>query len=48
MRNVEEEDYYNVAYNIAKYHHERYDGKGYPDGLCGESIPISVQTNDSP
>lgn len=43
MRNVEEEDYYNVAYNIAKYHHERYDGKGYPDGLCGEGIPLEAR-----
>ena len=27
----------------ARYHHERYDGKGYPDGLKGEEIPISAQ-----
>lgn len=24
----------------ARYHHERYDGKGYPDGLSGEDIPL--------
>lgn len=32
-----------VAYQICRWHHERYDGKGYPDGLKGEEIPISVQ-----
>lgn len=33
----------NVAYEICRWHHERYDGKGYPDGLKGEEIPISAQ-----
>ena len=32
-----------VAYEICRWHHERYDGKGYPDGLEGEEIPISAQ-----
>lgn len=32
-----------TAYEICRWHHERYDGKGYPDGLCGEEIPISAQ-----
>ena len=32
-----------VAYEICRWHHERYDGKGYPDGLVGEEIPISAQ-----
>lgn len=32
-----------VAYQICRWHHERYDGKGYPDGLVGEKIPISAQ-----
>ena len=31
------------AYEICRWHHERYDGKGYPDGLKGEEIPISAQ-----
>ena len=33
----------NLAYEICRWHHERYDGKGYPDGLVGEEIPISAQ-----
>ncbi len=32
-----------VASEICRWHHERYDGKGYPDGLQGEEIPISAQ-----
>lgn len=32
-----------LAYEICRWHHERYDGKGYPDGLVGEEIPISAQ-----
>lgn len=32
-----------TAYAICRWHHERYDGHGYPDGLVGEQIPISAQ-----
>ena len=32
-----------IAYQICRWHHERYDGKGYPDGLVGDEIPISAQ-----
>ncbi|WP_297870321.1 diguanylate cyclase [uncultured Oscillibacter sp.] len=32
-----------VAYEICRWHHERYDGRGYPDGLKGDEIPISAQ-----
>lgn len=31
------------AYQIARWHHERWDGKGYPDGLKGDEIPIAAQ-----
>ena len=43
MRGVENEEYFQVACNIAKYHHERYDGKGYPEGLAGEAIPLEAR-----
>ena len=43
MGDIEETDYITVAYNIARYHHERYDGKGYPDGLKGEDIPLEAR-----
>ena len=33
----------NIAYEICRWHHERYDGKGYPDGISGDDIPISAQ-----
>lgn len=32
-----------IAYQICRWHHERYDGNGYPDGLKGEDIPIAAQ-----
>ena len=32
-----------TAYEICRWHHERFDGKGYPDGLVGDEIPISAQ-----
>ena len=43
MKNAVEEDYFRIAYNIAKHHHERYDGTGYPDGLAGEDIPLEAR-----
>ncbi len=39
----EEEPLVKAAYAICRWHHERYDGKGYPDGLVGEQIPIEAQ-----
>ena len=39
----QEEPLLKAAYQICRWHHERYDGKGYPDGLQGDEIPISAQ-----
>lgn len=36
-------EYAGCAWNIARYHHERYDGNGYPDHLRGEQIPVEAQ-----
>ena len=39
----QEEPLVKTAYEICRWHHERYDGSGYPDGLKQEEIPISAQ-----
>ncbi len=36
-------EYARYCQEICRYHHERYDGKGYPEGLVGDAIPISAQ-----
>ena len=38
-----DEDYARICYEICRYHHERYDGRGYPDKIKGDDIPISAQ-----
>ena len=43
IKDVWDEVYSQTSYEICRHHHERYDGKGYPDGLEGENIPISAQ-----
>ena len=40
---VQGENYLKEARNMAAYHHERWDGKGYPEGLHGEVIPLSAR-----
>lgn len=37
------DDYKQLARDVVKYHHEKYDGCGYPDGLVGDEIPIAAQ-----
>lgn len=43
IEGIWEDDYRKVSYDICRHHHERFDGKGYPDGLKGDDIPISAQ-----
>jgi putative two-component system response regulator len=39
----EDNAFYHYCYDICRHHHERYDGKGYPDGLVGDETPIWAQ-----
>ncbi len=41
--NVMDKDSYNYCYDICRHHHERWDGRGYPDGLKGDEISIAAQ-----
>lgn len=43
LRGVEEESFVEIAVNVAYYHHEKWDGTGYPVGLSGEDIPIEAR-----
>lgn len=43
LAGLEDDSFMKVATNIAKYHHEKWDGTGYPEGLAGESIPVEAR-----
>ena len=43
MERYKDEPMIKLSRQICRWHHERYDGKGYPDGLKGEEIPIAAQ-----
>lgn len=43
LSDVQDQETFKASYEVVRYHHERYDGRGYPDGLKGEEIPISAQ-----
>lgn len=43
LDSVERNDYFTYCYEICRYHHEKWDGLGYPDGLVGDEIPICAQ-----
>lgn len=43
FRNLGDADFRKIVYEVARYHHERYNGKGYPEGLTGEEIPLHAR-----
>ena len=38
-----QKEFRQIAYGIARFHHEKYNGRGYPDGLAGEQIPLHAR-----
>ena len=43
LKNTDDEEFKVIAENVAHYHHERWDGTGYPEGLKGEEIPLEAR-----
>ncbi len=43
LRGIEEDHFVDIAENVAKYHHEKWNGQGYPMGLSGEQIPLEAR-----
>ena len=43
LSDIQDKEYFETSYDICRHHHEKYDGRGYPDGLKGEEISIAAQ-----
>lgn len=43
IKGLESDAYYQIAHDMVLYHHEKYDGSGYPAGISGENIPLTAR-----
>ena len=43
FHDLNNEEFRHIAYELARYHHEKFNGRGYPDGLSGEQIPLHAR-----
>lgn len=43
FKDIDGPEFQKIAYEVARFHHEKYNGKGYPDGLSGEQIPLHAR-----
>ena len=43
FKNLDDAEFQKIAYEVARFHHEKYNGKGYPEGLSGEQIPLHAR-----
>lgn len=43
FKDIDSPEFQKIAYEVARFHHEKYNGKEYPDGLSGEQIPLHAR-----
>lgn len=43
FKDLDNAEFRQIAYEVARHHHEKYNGRGYPDGLAGEQIPLHAR-----